>query len=125
MDITPPVTTDKQLIQGYGGGGFRVAGTRHGQPIIVLPEATVAWPIAGFGDIDIDSLAPLRDAEPAVELLLLGCGAAAHILPAPVREAVRAWGVSIEAMDTGAACRTYNVLLAEGRRVAAALIPVE
>ncbi len=125
MDITPAVTTDKQLIEAYGDGGFKVAGARHDHPIIVLPQVTVAWAIDGFEDITIESLAPLRDAAPAADLLLLGCGRSMRLLPAPLREAIRAWGVVIEAMDTGAACRTYNVLLAEERRVAAALIPVD
>ena len=59
-----------------------------------------------------------------VEILLLGCGPRMAPVPRPLRETLRAAGIVIEAMDTGAACRTYNVLMSEGRRVAAALIAV-
>ncbi len=68
------------------------------------------------------SLEPIRAAEPAVEILMLGCGGRFAMVPAELRQALRAEGIALEAMDTGAACRTYNVLLAEDRRVAAALI---
>ena len=57
-----------------------------------------------------------------IDLLLLGCGARMAMVPAGVRQHLRAAGVVVESMDTGAACRTYNVLMADGRRVAAALI---
>ena len=71
------------------------------------------------------SLAVVGQAEPTVEVLLLGCGAKAALVPRALRGALRADGVVIEAMDTGAACRTFNLLMAEGRRAAAALIAVD
>jgi uncharacterized protein len=69
-----------------------------------------------------DSFAPIIAAEPPVEVLLLGCGASLHFLTLDLRSALRNHKVGCDVMDTGAACRTYNVLIAESRRVAAALI---
>jgi uncharacterized protein len=111
-----------QLIEGYDAGGFRIAGSRHAGSILVLPERTLAWPVSAPEQVTAASLAPIRAAEPAVEILVLGCGARFRKVPAELRAALRAEGIAVEAMDTGAACRTYNLLLAEGRRVAAALI---
>ena len=123
MDITPPVAADRQLIQGYGKGGFRVSGTRHEGSILVLPDRTVAWPVSDIANLGIDDLSPIRDAMAGV--LLLGCGETGALIAPDLRAAVREWGVVIEAMGTGAACRTYNVLLSEDRDVAAALIAID
>jgi len=70
-----------------------------------------------------DSLAPVI-ARGGVEILLLGCGRRMAMVPSALRARLKAAGIVVDAMDTGAACRTYSVLLAEGRRVAAALLPV-
>jgi uncharacterized protein len=106
MDITPIVGEGRQLINGYGGGGFRIAGTAYRGSVLV-------------------SFAEVRAATDEIDLLLLGCGASMTFLAEPLRAELRAAGIVTECMDTGAACRTFNVLLAEGRRVAAALIAVE
>ncbi len=124
MDITPPVAADRQLIQGYGNGGFRVSGARHDGSILVLPRLTLAWPLDNIANLGIDDLTPIRDAGDAVGVLLLGCGGRGALIAPDLRAEVRTWGVVIEAMGTGAACRTYNVLLSEDRDVAAALIAV-
>ena len=89
---------------------------------LVLPERTLAWPVATLAEATLASLAPVIDAEPKVELLLLGCGGRAQSPMSELRRALRAKGIVLELMDTGAACRTYNFLAAEERRVAAALI---
>ena len=75
--------------------------------------------------ITLDCLAPVAAAGPAVEILVLGCGASFQALPKGLREGLSEWRVVLEWMDTGAACRTFNVLLAEERACAAALIAVE
>ena len=121
MDITPLIPADRQIIQAYGNGGFRVNGIVYGEAIIVFPDRTIPWPGPAP---TIDSFAPVLDNPGEVELLLFGAGAKAVLVPSAVRQNLRQAGVILEPMDTGAACRTYNVLLAEGRRVAAALIPV-
>ena len=125
MDITPPVAADRQLIDGYGDGGFRVSGIRYEGSVLGLPGQTIAWSGEDISNLGINDLAPVRDAAEAVGVLLLGCGKNGALIDSALRAEVREWGVVIEAMGTGAACRTYNVLLAEGRDVAAALIPME
>ena len=125
MDITPPVAADRQLIQGYGDGGFRVSGVRYFGSIIVFPSETVSWPVVAGDNFTVEHFCAIRDAGNEVSVLLLGCGAKTSLIGTQLRAEVRAWGVVIEAMDTGAACRTYNVLLSEDRFVAAALIAIE
>jgi uncharacterized protein len=91
---------------------------------VVLHERTLAWDIAAFEDVTLESLEPVLAAEPAVEILVLGAGARFAMVSPAFRQALRERGVAVESMATPAACRTFNVLLAEDRRVAAALIPV-
>jgi uncharacterized protein len=123
-DITPATPPEIKLIQAYGNGGFRIAGVAHAGSVVVLPARVAAWAVAAMADITPDSLQIVVDAAPPIELLLVGCGARLLPLPAEVRRALRAAGMAVEPMDTGAACRTYNVLVTEGRRVAAALIAI-
>lgn len=124
MDITPVVAADRQLIHGYGDRGFTISGIRHEGSVLVLPKQTLAWPVTAMADVTVESLAPLLAVEPRPAVLLLGCGKGMSLLPREVKAALRAAGIVVEPMDTGAACRTYNVLLTEGRDVAAALIAV-
>jgi uncharacterized protein len=121
LDITPLVARDRQVIESYGAGGFRVSGVAYDSAILVLPQETRNWPIATFADISLVSLAPAIAA--GVQILLLGCGSRMMLVPPELRQELRAQGVVVDAMDTGAACRTYSVLLAEDRRIAAALLP--
>lgn len=125
MDITPLIPAERQVIDAYGGGGFRVSGAAYEGSILVLPERTAAWSVSAVAEITLDSLAPVIAAEPAVEILLLGCGARMAVPDQRLRAELREAGIVLDPMDTGAACRTYNVLLAESRRVAAALLPVD
>ncbi len=118
-----------QVIESYRGSGFRVSGMRHEGSLLVFREHTYSWPILTHESIDIDALARSVAAGMAherapVDLLLLGCGARLLPPPAALRLRLKEIGVALEPMDTGAACRTYNVLAAEERRVAAALIAV-
>jgi len=124
LDITPLIPGDRQVIDSYGPGRFRISGEEHAGGVIVFPERTLAWPVAEFAGIGIEHLEVVLAAEPAVEVLLIGCGARMQMPPPALREALRARGISCDVMDTGAACRTYNILLSEARRVAAALIPM-
>jgi uncharacterized protein len=126
MDVTPLIPQGKQIIEAYGEGGFRISGRRVEGSVIVFPDKVVAWAPAAAGDMSAGNLQPVSAAGRAgsVELLLIGTGARMSQVDRGLRQTLRADGVVIEAMDTGAACRTYNVLMAEGRRVAAALIAV-
>ncbi len=113
-----------QVIRSYGPGRFLIGEREWREPVLVRPRLTVAWKVAGPHDLSLSSLGELPAGEAAAEILVLGCGArAVPIMPA-VRAEFRAAGLALEVVDTGSACRIYNVLLAEGRRVAAALIPV-
>ena len=125
MDVTPLVPSDRQLIESYGNGGFRISGTDHQGGVLVFPERTLPWPVSSFAELAEADFDPVVAARPGIELLLLGSGPKMARLPSRLRQAVRAHGVVIEVMTTDAACRTYNVLLAEGRRIAAALLPVD
>jgi uncharacterized protein len=110
-------------IEAYGAGGFTFAGMSHRGSILALPSGVRAWDVSDPSQIDADSLAPLFD-EPkgAVEHLLVGTGASFVPLAPALRKALRARGIVGEPMATGAAARTYNILLGEKRRVAAALV---
>ena len=123
MDITPLVPEGRHVIESYGDEGFRINGERHSGPVIVWPEGVVAWEVSGIATAGIETLDAMFAAEPPIEILLIGSGAAFEMAPAALRQALGARGIALESMDTGAACRTYNVLMAEDRRVAAALIP--
>lgn len=123
-DITPATPPEINVIQAYGNGGFRIGGAAHAGSIVVLPAQVSPWPVGEIATLPADSLEIVIAAEPRVELLLVGCGVRAAPLPAALRQRLRAAGIAVEPMDTGAACRTYNVLVAEGRRIAAALIAI-
>jgi uncharacterized protein len=125
MDITPTVALDRQLITRYGGGRFHIGGAVHEGSVLVFPDRTEAWPVRDPGQIVLEVLQAVLAQRPAVEILLLGCGLRAAPVPGAVRRGLGAEGITVEPMDTGAACRTYNVLLSEERRVAAALIAVD
>ena len=111
-----------QIVERYGEGSFTVSGQRHAGSILVLPDTTKVWPVGDIAGLSLPSLEPIIAAQPAVEILIVGCGSSLAQLPITLREVLRAKNIGVEAMDTGAACRTYNVLAGEGRRVAAALI---
>jgi uncharacterized protein len=125
MDITPLVPKGRQIIHAYGDGGFRISGTRYQGSVWILPEITLPWQACRLDQLDVDSLeALIAPAAPQVEILLIGTGPTMLPLPSVLRQICSKRGIAVEQMDTGAACRTYNVLLIEERSVAAALIAV-
>ncbi len=126
MDITPLIPVGRQLIESYGDNRFKITGTVYEGSVLIFPDRALAWPVTSFEQIDAGSLAAFQGADmPPVDILLIGCGRQMRFIPADLRAALRSRGIVIDAMDTGAACRTYNVLMSEDRRVAAALIAVE
>jgi len=122
MDITPALPTGRQVIQRYAPGEFLISGRRYRGPVVVLPDRVMAWPVTSFEALTVADFSSLTGA--AIDLLLIGCGARGQPLPGELRRALRAVCPAFEVMDTGAACRTYSAVMAEGRRVAAALLPV-
>lgn len=117
MRLNEIAYNDSAPIDGYGPGFFRIGGTLMNGPVITGPLGTQSW--AGFDDTD--ALTALKD---HVDVLFVGTGKDVAHLPDAVLEAMQEAGLGVEAMASPAACRTYNVLLSEGRRVALALIPV-
>jgi uncharacterized protein len=124
-ELTPQVVRGRQqVIQSYGGGAFTVAGERYRGAILVFPECTQAWPEV-YADVTPQLLAAVTAPDAAIALVLLGLGAQGGVASLALRAALKEAGVAVEAMTTAAACRTFNVLLAEERRVAAALLAVD
>ena len=122
MDITPRVPEGRQLVEAYRLGGFKIGGRDYEGSVLVLPGHTAAWPVTALDQVTVATLRPVIEAASPVDLLLLGAGGRFALPPAGLRRELREHGIVIEGMDTAAACRTYNVLLAEERRVGAALI---
>jgi len=110
------------VISGYGDGGFRVSGRWIKKSLILLPDRVESWDVADVAAITEVGLGPILDGAEDLEVVLIGCGAQVQPLPKFVREILEAAPFGYDLMDTGAACRTHNVLVAEERRVAAALI---
>ncbi len=125
LDITPQVAAGRCLIQGYGDGGFRILAKRQEGSLIVFGDCSQPWPVTDVGDITLDSLGPVIDVASEIQILVLGCGPDFTDEPLGLRQGLREHGIVLEWMDTGAACRTFNVLLTEDRDVAAALIAVD
>ncbi len=124
-DITPMISSDRQVIDGYGEGQFCVSGRWWVGAVIVLPDRTLPWSVGpDVTALTAANFAEIVAAEPKVELLLLGTGPTMLFVPKPLRQELRAAGIVVEFMDSRAVCRTYNILLAEGRRVAVAMLPV-
>jgi uncharacterized protein len=104
-------------IDSIGPGFFRVKGQVLHGPIVIHAGGVAGW--GGYGD-----LAPILALREAVDLVFIGTGAAVAPLPQAMRRELQAAGLMFDAMATAAAARGYNHLLAEGRRIAAALLPL-
>jgi uncharacterized protein len=122
--LPTPDPKQVQYIRSYGPGRFMISDREWRSPVLVTAAATHPWGVTRAEDLSVDSLRPLLEAAVPTEILVLGCGARAVFVPADLRAALKAAGMGLEVVDTGSACRIYNVLLAESRRVAAALIPL-
>jgi uncharacterized protein len=112
-------------IDSYGNGGFRFADMSHRGSILILPSGIYGWPVSSMDELRVDAFARVFAEAEQVEFLLLGSGTDMIRPSAEMREAFRNHGVGLEFMSTGAAARTYNILLSEKRAVAAALIAVD
>ncbi|MEI3853679.1 MULTISPECIES: Mth938-like domain-containing protein [Ensifer] len=111
-------------IDAYGNGGFRFADMSHRGSILMLPSGVYAWDVAEGDPLAVEKFRRVIDEAKDIEVLLVGTGKDIRPLPADVKAALRAVNVSSDPMSTGAAVRTYNVMLAESRAVAVALIAV-
>lgn len=125
--LTPGAGFYPQQVQidAYGNGGFRFAGLSHRGSLLCLPTGMHAWPVTAPAELTIEALAPVFEVAGQLDVLLIGLGPDIVRLDAGIRDALKARGIIVEAIATGGAVRTYNVLLAEDRAVGAALISVE
>jgi uncharacterized protein len=111
-------------IDAYGNGGFRFADMSHRGSLMCLPSAILGWDMASAADFSIDAFAAALDRDSGLEVLLIGTGVDIVPLKPEIKAAFRERSIMADAMNTGAAVRTFNVLLAEGRAVGAALVAV-
>ena len=114
----------RHLIDAYGNGGFRFAEMSHRGSILALPSGVVAWPVTTIADVTLETLAPVFAEGSELELLLLGTGRDVAAIPDALRWRFRDARIGLDVMQTGAAARTYNILVGENRKVGAALIAV-
>lgn len=112
-------------VEAYGKGGFRFAGMSHRGSLLCLPDGIWPWPPRGTDDLTEAAFEPVFAHADTVDLLLIGTGRAAWSMPSALRAKFRERAISVEITSTGSAVSTYNILLGEGRRVAAALIADE
>ena len=104
-------------VEGYGPGFFRIDGVVHDGALLVLPDGEVTW--GGYEDVEI-----ILSAKDVIDVLFVGTGAEIAHIPASLRHTLEEAGIGVEVMNSPSACRTYNVLLSEGRRIALAVLPV-
>ena len=124
MDVTPLVKSGAQIIQSYAGGRFKISGQEYEGALLVSPDRCVVWDGADTVEsLSLESFQQIAESFPETDVVLLGTGARVQMLPAELRAELKELPFTADMMDTGAACRTYNVIMAEGRRVVAALLP--
>ena len=111
-------------IEAYGNGGFAFAEMSHRGSLLCLPDAIWAWPVTRPEHIDEASLERIFAAAGGIDTLIVGTGSDVWLPPSGLRQALRRVSIVLDAMQTGPAIRTYNIMIGERRRVAAALIAV-
>jgi uncharacterized protein len=112
------------LIDAYGDGGFRFGGMSHRGSLLCFPDGIWAWPVNDVAELSASVLEPAFDRAAGLDFFLIGAGRDPWVLPETLRSRFRDLSLSFDCMPTGAAVRTYNILLAENRRVGAGLIAV-
>ncbi len=112
------------LVKGYGAGHFTLAGVRVEGAVLVLPEGWVRLGALALDEVEERHLEALDEADPPIDLLLVGTGARREEIPPAIADRLKALKIRAESMDSAAAARTFNVLLIEDRRVACLLLPV-
>lgn len=124
MDVTPLVREGSKIIQSYADGRFRISGVLVEGAVLVTQSSLQGWAVGDdVKSLSVDDFAPILDMTGDLDVVLLGTGSRLTFLEPSLRAALKQKGLHIDMMDSGAACRTYNVLMAEGRRVLAALLP--
>jgi len=122
MKLQLATPSGQNLFTGYGPGYVAINRVRHDKHIVVTADSITEWNISGFetlGVVDFESLLALKP-----EIVILGTGATLRFPRPELARLVTAAGIGLEVMDSKAACRTYNILMAEGRKVVAAILVV-
>lgn len=117
MRLNEVVYTNALPVDGYGDGFFRIGGDAHTAPLAILPSGVTDW--SGY-----DDTAALLGAANVIDVLIVGTGGTIAHVPPAFRAALENAGIGVENMASPQACRTFNVLLGEGRRVGLALLPL-
>ena len=112
-------------IDAYGNGGFRFAEMSHRGSLLCLPTGMQAWAVQSAAEITLETFSPVFASADRLDVLMVGLGPDIAAFPRDIREALRSHGIIVEAVSTGSAVRTYNILFGEQRAVGAALIAVD
>jgi uncharacterized protein len=123
--VESPHLPRQVLIDAHGAGGFRFGGLSHRGSLLCLPDGIWAWPVDDIAALIDEAFASVFDRGGDLDFFIVGTGAVPWIMPEPLRQRFRDMHVSADTMTTGAAVRTYNVMLMESRRVGAGLIAID
>ena len=124
MDITPALSEGKLLIRSYGNGSFQINELQHVGSVLLLRNTVQPWSVMDPEDLNFSSLRPIVLSSDDVDVLLIGTGEHSEKKISVLRTRLADKGINVYVMSTGAACRTYNVLVHEDLLVAAALIAI-
>ena len=125
IEIRPAHFPGRAPIDAYGNGGFRFADMSHRGSLLCLPSGIHGWAVNEPSQLGIEHFSQIIAQASEIEFLLVGMGDTMRMIPRELRSALKEAGISVDPMSTGAAVRTYNIMLSESRAVAAALIAVE
>ncbi|SCY49058.1 Mth938-like domain-containing protein [Rhizobium sp. NFACC06-2] len=125
IEIRPAHFPGRAPIDAYGNGGFRFADMSHRGSLLLLPSGIYGWEPVDATELTVGHFEKVLAEAQDIEVLLIGTGDGMRVLPKELRAAFKEAGISVDPMSTGAAVRTYNIMLSESRAVAAALIAVE
>ncbi|UXS31673.1 hypothetical protein FY152_06045 [Agrobacterium tumefaciens] len=125
IEIRPAHFPGRAPIDAYGNGGFRFADMSHRGSLLLLPSGIYGWEPVDAKELTVKHFEKVLAEAQDIEVLLIGTGDGMRVLPKELRAAFKEAGISVDPMSTGAAVRTYNIMLSESRAVAAALIAVE
>jgi uncharacterized protein len=123
--VETPHLPRQVLIDAHGGGGFRFGGMSHRGSLLCLPDGVWPWPVGDVAALTEEALALVFARTNDLDFFIVGTGERPWIVPGPLRQRFRDARVSVDAMLTGPAVRTYNVMLMESRRVGAGLIAID
>jgi len=124
LELKELTRSDRPVVTGYRAHGFKIGERMLEGGLLLTPEGFVEIAADSVEDFAVEQLAPVFEADPDIEILLLGGGAQLRFPPEGLRRPLEAAGIAVEPMDSAAAARTFNVLVMEERRVAALLLPV-